>query len=257
MGKNHLFDMLLKSQVESAEGWLRLLRMQPLPNLAHVVYCPRCARPRTFGPLPPGEDISRCWKCEELVLLFDESFYSALSTFLEDSYQNDGSLFARVKAELPDSSFPELEGVLSWLKGHWDDAPRPKGRPQEIEIHLSLASWITSLSAPRVVLEVNEGRLIHRRIKPLMSFVDALDVLRGDYPPVGHTLSPPSGRKRKFGGIESETLRQIHEEFKRSFLERFGVTPSLATREVHRIMRWYRRWRNATHRIQGNKVRGK
>jgi len=258
MGKNHLFDLLLKNQVGSAEGWLRILREHPLPNMAHVVYCPQCARPRMFGPLPEGTDISKCWKCDTLVLLFDESFYSALNTFLKDSDQLDRSLFARVKAELPDSSsFPKLEGVLAWLKDAWDDAPRPKGRPQEIAMHLSLASWIASLSAPRVVLEVKEGRHIPRYIKPLMSFVDALDVLRGDYPPAGHTLSTPSGRKRKFGGIDSEALRQIHEGFRKNALERFGVIPSLATREVQRIMRWYKRWPKATHRIQGNKVRGK
>jgi hypothetical protein len=201
---------------------------------------------------------SRCaCRCDGFVFLLDESFYSAISKFIRYTYRKDRSLFARVKAELPDLSFPELEVVLAWLKGAWDKARRPKGKPQEIAIHLSLASWIDSLSAPHVVLEVNEERHILRRIKPLMSFVDALDVLRGDYPPVGHPLSTPSGRKRKFGGIDSETLRQIHEDFTRSVLERFGNIPSLATRDVQRIMRWSRRWPKAKHRVQGNKIREK
>jgi len=256
MGTNRAF-ILLKKQVGTAEGWLRVLREYPLPNMAHVVYCPRCDRPRMFGPLPEGEDISKCWSCGELILLLDESFFSAVSKFLKYSYRKDRSLFPRVKAELPGITFPELEGVLAWLKGAWDKAPRPKGKPQEIAMHLSLASWIDSLSARHVVLEVNDERPIPRPIKPLMSFVDALDVLRGDYPPVGQTLSTPSGRKRKFGGIDSETLRQIHEGFRKNALERFGAIPSLATRDVLRIMRWHRRWPEAKNRIQGNKIRGK
>lgn len=211
-----------------------------------------------FGPLPAGEDISRCWVCGELVVLFDESFYSALSEFIKQQHQSSNSLFSRVKAEsFPDGSFPELEGPLAWLKGPWDDAPRPRGRPQDIAMHLYLAFWVESLSASRVVLEVKEGRATTRCIKPLMFCVEAIEVLQGEYPPVGQTLSTPSGRKRKFGGVDSDTLRQIHEEFTKIALEKFGAIPPLATRDVLRIMSWYRRWRDAEYRIQGNKVRGK
>lgn len=257
MGKNTILDILLKNQVKTAEEWLRLLREHPLPNMAHVVYCPRCDRPKMFGPLPAGKDISRCWVCEESVLLFDESFYSALSEFIKQQHENSPSLFSRVKAEFSDWSFPELEGPLSWLKGAWDDAPRPRGRPQDIAIHLYLANWIESLSASCVVLEVKEGRPTTRCIKPLMFLVEAIDVLQGDYPSVGQTLCTPSGRKRKFGGLDSDTLRQIHEEFRKSALEKFGAIPSLATRDVLRIMRWFRRWPEAKHRIEGNRVREK
>lgn len=222
-----------------------------------------------FGPLPAGEDISRCWVCGELVLLLDEAFYSALSKFLKYSYRIDRSLFARVKAEFPessfpdkaerkDSTFPELEGVLAWVTKAWDKARKPRGKTREIPMHLFIASWIESLAAPHVVFEVTaEGSPTPRRIKPLMSFVDALDVLQGFYPPVGHTLSTSSGRKREFGGVDGDTLRQIHEEFNRIALEEFGVIPSLETREVQRILRWYRRWPDAKHRIQGNEVREK
>jgi hypothetical protein len=259
MGINRAYK-LLKGQVGSAEGWLRLLREHPLPNIPHVVYCPECAKPRMFGPLPAEEDISRCWNrdCGSFVFLFDEFFYTALSKFLKYSYRNDRSLFARVKAELPDLPFPKLEGVLGWVTTAWNKAAKPRGKPHETRTHLFIASWIESLSAPRFDLDVKEeGPPVVLRTKPLMSFVDALDLLRGDYPPAGRTLSTPFGRKRKFGGIDSETLRQIHEEFKRSALERFGVVPSLVTRDVQRIRRWKRRWRKAKHRIQGNKVREK
>ena len=90
-----------------------------------------------------------------------------------------------------------------------------------------------------------------------MSFVDALEVLRGNYPRVGHTLFTPSGRKRKFGGIDTETLRQIHEEFTETALKDFGIVPSLELREGRRIHQWYKRWRSVKHRIEGNRFRNK
>ncbi len=257
MGKNLAF-MLLKRQVGTAEGWLRLLKEHLLPNHAHAIYCPKCDRPRSWGPLPPGTDISKCWRCGESVLLLDGAFYSALSKFLKHCYRYDRSLFARARTGFPDSPFPEFEGVLAWLKAAWDNAPKPRGRPQETRLHLFIASWVESLTAPRFDLEVKKaGPPTVLRIKPLMSFVEAIEVLQGNYPSVGQTLYKPSGRRRKFGGLDSDTLRQIHEEFTKSALEKFGAIPSLATRDVLRIRRWYRRWREAKYRIQGNKVRGK
>ena len=110
----------------------------------------------------------------------------------------------------------------------------------------------------RVVFDVMEKgppSICYR--KPLMSFVDALEVLRGNYPRVGHTLFTPSGRKRKFGGIDTETLRQIHEEFTETALKDFGIVPSLELREGRRIHQWYKRWRSVKHRIEGNRFRNK
>lgn len=129
MGKNPVLK-LMKNQVGTVEGWLRLLRECPLPNMAHVVYCPQCERPRMYGPLPAGEDISRCSSCGEQVRLLDEAFFSALSKFLKYAHRKDKTLFARVKAEFqatstcddtnrPSFSFPELEGDLAWVTKAW------------------------------------------------------------------------------------------------------------------------------------------
>lgn len=123
-------------------------------------------------------------------------------------------------------------------------------------MHCFIASWIQFLAEPRVVFEVMEdGPPSIRRIRPLMSIGEALEVLRGEYPCAGHTLFTPSGRKRKFAGIDSETLRQIHEEFTATAVKDFGIVPSLDLREGRRIHQWYKRWRSAKHRIQGNRVR--
>ena len=211
-----------------------------------------------FGPLPAGEDISRCWVCGETVLLLDESFFAALSKFLKYSYRNARTLLARVKAEIPDPSLLKLEGALSWLNKPWGKAPKPRGRPLETKMYLLFAIAIEALAAPRFVPEVNEeGQSIFGRREPLLSLADAIDVLRGNYPKDGTTMSTPSRHLRRFGGLTSDTLRQIHEEFSTTALERFGVAPSLEIREVHRLMRWYKRWPEATYRIQGNKVRKK
>ena len=209
-----------------------------------------------FGPLPAGEDISRCWNCGEAVLLLDESFFAALSKFLKYWYRHDRTLLARVKWEIPDPSPLKLEGVLSWLNKPWEKTPMPRGRPLETEMYLFFAIAIEALAAPRFVPEVNEeGQPIFGRREPLLSLADAIDVLRGNYPEDGTTISTPSRHLRRFGGLTSDTLRQIHEEFRTTALERFGVAPSLETREVQRLMRWYKRWPEATYRIQGNKVR--
>lgn len=265
MGKNKSF-ILLKKKVRTAEGWLRLLWESPLPNMAHVGYCPRCDRPKMSGAV---EEFSRCGSCGELVKVLDRSFFSALSKFLKFSHRKDRSLFARVKASMPEPfvydktkppslAFPNLEGNLSWVTRAWGNARKPRGGSRKTQLHLFIGSWIDSLAAPHVVLEVTEkGSPSIRRIKPLMSFVDALEVLQGECPPVGHTLYTASGRIRKFGGIDSETLCQIHEEFRATAMKDFGIVPLLELREGRRIHQWYKRWRSAKHRIQGNKVRGK
>jgi hypothetical protein len=197
----------------------------------------------------------------------DESFFSALSKFLKYSHRKDKTLFSRVKAEFPEPivydhskrpslSFPKLEGTLAWVTKAWERARKPRGRPQVIQKHLFIGSWIDLLAAPHVVFEVTEkGSPSIRRIRPLMSFVDALGVLQGDYPRVGQAMYTPSGRKRKFGALARHILDQIHEGFKNSALDEFGVIPSLEYREVQRIMSWYRRWSEAKSRIRGNKVR--
>ena len=209
-----------------------------------------------FGPLPAGEDISRCRACGEAVVLLDESFFAALSKFLKHCYRHDRTLFARVKAEVPDFPLPKLEGVLSWLNAAWDKAPKPRGRPLETKMYLLFAIAIEALAAPRFVPEVNEeGQSIFGRREPLLSLADAIDVLRGNYPKDGTTMSTPSRHLRRFGGLTSDALRQIHKEFSTTALNQFGVVPSLEIGEVHRLKRWYRRWPEATYRIQGNKVR--
>lgn len=263
MGRNQTF-ILLKKQVSTAEGWLRLLWESPLPNLPHVGYCPRCDRPKMSGTV---EEFSRCRACGELVKVLDRSFFSALSRFLKYAHRKDRSLFARVKAGMPEPfvydetkppslAFPTLEGNLSWVTRAWENARKPRGGSLKTRLHLFIGSWIDSLVGPRVVFAVTEKSSPSiRRIKPLMSFVDALDVLQGQYPRVGHTLYTPSRRIRKFGGIDSETLRQIHEEFRTTAVKDFGIVPSLELREGRRIHQWYIRWRSAKQRIRGNKVR--
>lgn len=211
-----------------------------------------------FGPLPAGEDISRCWVCGEAVVLLDESFFAALSKFLKYCYRHDRTLFARVKAEIPDLPLLKLEGVLSWLNKPWEKAPKPRGRPLETEMYLFFAIAIEALAAPRFVPEVNEeGQPIFRHREPLLSLADAIDVLRGIYPQDGTTMSTPHRHLQRFGGLNSDTLRQIHEEFSTTALNQFGVVPSLEIGEVHRLMRWYKRWPETRYRIQGNKVRKK
>lgn len=266
MGKNQTF-ILLKKQVRTAEGWLRLLWESPLPNLPHVGYCPRCDRPKMSGALVTVEDISRCGACGEFVKVLDKSFFAALSKFLKYSHRKDRSLFARVKAGMPEPfvydktkppslAFPTLEGNLSWVTRAWENACKPRGGSRKTRLHLFIGSWIDSLVAPRVVFEVTEkGPPSIHLIKPLMSFVDAIEVLQGNYPPVGHTLYTTSGRKRTFGGLDSETLHQIHEEFTAMAVKDFRIVPLLELRESRRIHQWYNRWRSAKHRIQGNRVR--
>ena len=266
MGKNPALK-ILKKQVRTAEGWLRLLWECPLPNMAHVVYCPGCDRVRSFGPLPAGQDITRCWSCRELVRVLDESFFRALSKFLKYSHQKDKTMFARVKAEFPDPflngetkrlafSFPDLEGSLAWVTRAWTRALKPRGRPQKTQQHLLIASWIEFLTAPRVILEIGaDGSPRRQCIKPVMTFEDALEVLQGNYPLGDRIRYTLSGHPRKFGGLDHDRLAQIHKGFERTALERLGVVPSLELREVQRIMRWYGRWREANSRIQGNKVR--
>ena len=211
-----------------------------------------------FALLPAEEDSSRCRVCREAVLLLDESFFAALSKFLKHCYRKDRTLFARVKAEVSDFPLQKLEGVLSWLNAAWDKAPKPRGRPLKMEMYLFLANAIEMLAAPSFVPEVKEGgQPIFCRIEPLLSLADAIDVLRGNYPQDGTTMSTPHRHLRRFGGLKSDALHQIHEEFSATALERFGGVPSLEIREVHRFMRWYKRWRETTYIIQGNKVRKK
>ena len=209
-----------------------------------------------FGPLPAGEDISRCRACGEAVVLLDESFFAALSKFLKHCYRHDRALFARVKAEFPDFPPLKLEGILSWLNAAWEKAPKPRGRPLETEMYLFFVKAIEALAAPGFVPEMNEeGQPIFRRREPLLSLADAIDVLQGNYPQDGATMTTPSRHLRRFGGLNSDTLRQIHEEFNKTALEQFRVIPSLEIREVQRLMSWYKRWPEAKYRIQGNKPR--
>lgn len=215
------------------------------------------------------EEFSRCRSCGELLTVLDRLWFLALSKFLKYSHRKDRSLFARVKAGMPEPfvydkikppsfAFPNLEGNLSWVTRAWGNARKPRGGSRKTRLHLFIGSWIDSLAASSVVFEVTEkGSPSIRLIKPPMSFVEALEVLQGDYPRVGHTLYTPSGRIRKFGGIDSETLRQIHEEFRATAVKDFGTVPSLELREGRRIHQWYKRWRSVQHRIAGNRVREK
>jgi len=249
----------------TADEWLRVLREQPLPNLPNVVYCPCCVRVRAYG-FPTKVEIPTCHHCGGPVIRLEETFWRRLSHVLKRCYRRDKSLFARVKAEFPDWPFPTLEGLLSWVTVAWKQAPRPRGRPQDLQQRLFIAHWLHQFSGRRVVIEfltdAQRGQgptdqvIRSKTLPPVMSRAQAIDVLLGKALEDGRIFYAPSGRRRKSGGFPIRELEQLSETFRSQFYKMFGSYPNLHSRDIQRMCRWVEQFRaDANFRIKGRKVR--
>lgn len=257
---NH-WELQEKSSVGSiysltADQWLRVLREQPLSNLPNVVYCPRCVRVHSYG-YPEKRNIATCHRYGTAVVPLDKEFWQRVSKLIRASYRRDRWLFARVKAEFPGWQPLTLEGPLAWMNDAWRQAPKPRGKPQEIAERFFIARWVGHLSERRWVFEVKpEEQPRWRILRPLMSRAQAIQVLKGIHIGEGSTFLTAGGRRLTFGGLSNKTLRQLSETFQGQAERLFGKVPALNAREVQRVLKWVHRVQeDANYRVKGGKPR--
>jgi hypothetical protein len=223
------------AEVLTPEGWIRLLREQPLPNSHNVFYCPTCRTALIVGARDNLE--SRLCEVDGMPMVrWDDEFWSQLSRFLLRSYRKDRGLFARIKSEYPKWPFPKLEGPLAWLHEAWEKAGPPRGRPHHVAQRFFVARWMNALSGTTFVVNDREdGVPPFERREALMSQEKAIEVLERTW---------TAGRddpQMKYGGLSSTALENLSAAFENEARNCFGEMPSLERREVQRTLTWVKR----------------
>lgn len=185
--------------------WLRLLAEAPLPAFGEHGYCPRCRR--LAG---DADDLG----CNHRRVRLDENFWGRVSRRIRRAYQEDPTLFSRVKADFPDGfRLMPLPEPLAWLNEAWQSAGKSPGRPPKRSTHYWIDFWVNTLRWIR--LSQNE----------------ALDVLTG---------SIREGM-RTYGGHPRRVLTRIERAYAQS-LKRLGIARP-DRRGIVRALSWVRHQR--------------